>query len=105
MLLAAVLAAGERALLSHASAGRLWGYRQVPEPDRIHVLTDSWSQPRLVGVHGHRTKALPDHHRSRVGAIPATSPERTLVDAAGSCSPTSSGPPPTTASGAACLRR
>lgn len=83
MLLAAVLAAGERALLSHASAGRLWGYHQVPEPDRIHVLTDSWSQPRLVGVQGHRTTALPDHHRGRVGAIPATSPERTLVDCCG----------------------
>jgi hypothetical protein len=83
VLLAAVLAAGEGALLSHASAAGQWGFRKVPVPDRIHVLTDSWSQPRLVGVQGHRTRALPDHHRSRVGPIPVTSAERTLIDCCG----------------------
>ena len=87
VLLAAVLAAGEGALLSHASAAGAWGYRQVPTPDVIHVVTDSWSQPRLVGVKGHRTKSLPDHHRSRVGALPVTSAERTLIDCCGQLLP------------------
>lgn len=83
MLLAAVLAAGEGALLSHGTAARAWSFRKVPPPDLIDVLVDSWSQPRLTGVRGHRTKWLPDTHRSRVGPLPVTSPERTIVDCCG----------------------
>jgi hypothetical protein len=79
-VLAAVLAAGPDAVLSHASAARLWGFHRVPPPDRIEITVESWSQPRLDGVWGHRTIALPAHHRSRVRATPTTSAERTLVD-------------------------
>ena len=83
MLLAAVLAAGEGALLSHATAAQVWAFTKVPAPELIDVLVDSWSQPRLAGVRGHRTKWLPDGHRSRVGALPVTSAERTVVDCCG----------------------
>ena len=82
-LLAAALAAGERTVLCHPTAAEAWGYRKVPRSDLIHVLSDSWSQPRLVGVKGHRTNSLPDHHRGRVGALPVTSAERTIVDCCG----------------------
>jgi hypothetical protein len=82
-LLAAVLAAGDHALLSHASSAQLWGYTKVPAPELIHIITDGWSQPRLDGVKGHRTTWLPETHRRRVGAIPVTSPERTAVDCCG----------------------
>jgi hypothetical protein len=82
-VLAAVLAAGERALLSHASAARHWGFGMIPAPDRIHVLTDSWSQPRLAGVQGHRTIWLPDAHRTTYRSIPVAVAERVLVDCCG----------------------
>jgi hypothetical protein len=83
MLLAAVLAAGDGCLLSHATAARTWGFTKVPAPPLIDVIHESWSQPRLAGVRGHRTTWLPDHHRSRVGALPVTSAERTVVDCCG----------------------
>ena len=83
MLLAAVLAAGDGALVSHASAARLWGFGKIPAPELIDVLVDSWSQPRLTGVKGHRTLWLPDAHRSRVGAVPVTSADRTVIDCCG----------------------
>ena len=82
-ILAAVLAAGERALLSHASGARHWGFTTIPKPDKIHVLTDSWSQPRLEGVQGHRTIWLPDGHRTRHRSIPIAIAERVLVDYCG----------------------
>lgn len=82
-LLAASLAAGEGAVLCHQTGAEVWGFTKVPRSELIHVLSDSWSQPRLVGVKGHRTKALPDHHRGRVGALPVTSGERTIIDCCG----------------------
>ena len=82
-VLAAVLAAGPDAVLSHASAGRWWGFTRIPAPERIEVTVESWSQPRLAGVQGHRTVSLPDHHRTRHRATPVTTPERTLVDCCG----------------------
>ena len=82
-MLAAVLAAGERALLSHASGARHWGFTTIPRPEKIHVLTDSWSQPRLAGVQGHRTIWLPDSHRTKHRSVPIAIPERVLVDCCG----------------------
>ena len=82
-VLAAVLAAGPRALLSHASGARLWGFTTIPKPEKIDVLTDSWSQPRLAGVQGHRTVWLPDSHRARLRSIPVAIAERVLVDSCG----------------------
>lgn len=87
MLLAAVLAAGDGTLLGFATGARTWGFTKVPEPALIDIVTDSWSQPRLVGVKGHRTNFLPDHHRSRVGALPVTSAERTITDCCGMLRP------------------
>lgn len=86
-ILAAVLAAGERALLSHLSGARHWGFAMFPKPEVIHVLTDSWSQPRLAGVKGHRTIWLPDSHRTRYRSIPIAIPERVLVDSCGLVDP------------------
>ena len=83
MLLAAALAAGEGALLSHGTAAQVWGFTKIPAPGWIHILVDSWSQPRLAGVKGHRTKWLPDAHRGRVGRLPVTSSERTVIDCCG----------------------
>jgi len=83
MVLAAALAVGDGAVVSHASAAQLWGLTKVPAPPLIDILVDSWSQPRLTGVKGHRTRWLPDSHRKRIRAIPVTSAERTTVDCCG----------------------
>lgn len=83
MLLAAVLASGEGSVLSHATAARVWSFTKIPSTPLIDILRDSWSQPRLLGVSGHRTDWLPDHHRSRVGALAVTSAERTVIDCCG----------------------
>jgi predicted transcriptional regulator of viral defense system len=82
-VLAAVMAAGERALLAQASGARHWGFTSIPKPDKIHILTDSWSQPRLAGVQGHRTIWLPDNHRTKHRSIPIAIAERVLVDCCG----------------------
>jgi hypothetical protein len=86
-VLAAVLAAGERALLAQASGARLWGFTTIPKPEKIHILTDSWSQPRAVGVQGHRTIWLPDSHRTKLRSIPVAIAERILVDCCGLVGP------------------
>jgi very-short-patch-repair endonuclease len=74
----AVLACGERAVLSHASAATLWGiYRHWRRP--FHVT--SASDHRHPGIQVHRTNL---HHRDRTRqlGIPVTSPARTLLDVA-----------------------
>src|SRR5213083_1966840 len=45
--MAAVLAAGEGAVLSHASAGALWGLRPAPRRPEITTPRSSRSTPRL----------------------------------------------------------
>ena len=76
--LAAVLAAGPAAVLSHRSAGALWGIRSSSS-SRIDVTAPR--ERRRPGVTVHRAKLPPDEttlHR----AIPVTTPARTLLDLA-----------------------
>lgn len=83
--LAAVLAVttdDDPAVLSHASAADLWGLG--PRRDEvIHVVSETHHPGRLDGVRAHRTRSLPEHHRTEHGTIPVTSPERTLGELAG----------------------
>jgi predicted transcriptional regulator of viral defense system len=79
--LAAVLAAGPGAVLSHRDAAALHGMRAAPESRRVSVTTAAnvraarglWAFPRRV---------LAAEERTVVRAIPVTSPARTLVDLA-----------------------
>lgn len=83
--LAAVLACGAAAVVSHRSAARLWTLLPAPESAAEPV------QVSLVGGHGesragiavHRIRALPDDERRTLHGIPLTSPARTLLDLAG----------------------
>jgi very-short-patch-repair endonuclease len=78
--LAAALACGEGAVLSHVSAARLWGMRSLPVTDRVDVTVPA-GRRRRPGVAVHRSRlsgADVTHHR----AIPVTTPARTLVDLA-----------------------
>lgn len=84
--LAAVLSADADTVLSHESAAAAWGLLGFDPPDRIHLLTTG-EPPRLPGVRGHRTRLLPEDHRTTLRRIPVTSAERTLVDASGRLHP------------------
>jgi very-short-patch-repair endonuclease len=78
--MAAVLACGPRALLSHASAAHLWGVRP-PGPDQIVDVTVVGRQVRQrPGIRVHRVAELSRQDIRRRNGIPVTSPARTLVD-------------------------
>jgi Protein of unknown function (DUF559) len=80
--MAAVLASGPQAVLSHASAMELWGMRRANGP--IEVLRPSggaWHSHPEIRVH--QTRSLPGEHIVVERAIPATTVERTLLDMAG----------------------
>jgi very-short-patch-repair endonuclease len=78
--LAAVLACGPDALLSHRSAAALWGLlRSVPR--RIEV-TAPRSRGSRAGFVVHSSRRLHPDDRELVDAIPVTSVARTLVDLA-----------------------
>jgi hypothetical protein len=79
--LAAVLACGPAAVLSHASAAGLWGIR----PDngsRVDVTVVGGSCRRSRRLRVHRARALPAAERAVRDAIPVTSPARTVLDLA-----------------------
>jgi very-short-patch-repair endonuclease len=78
--LAAVLAGGEGAVLSHRSAAALWRIREG-EGSRPDVTVATRSGRRQPGVVLHRSQ-LADPDRSEYHGIPVTSPARTLVDLA-----------------------
>ncbi len=76
--MAAVLACGPAAVLSHGSAAALWGIRPASSELEVSVVTGAKRRP--VGISVHRRPALrPDEVTSHHG-IPVTSPIRTLID-------------------------
>ena len=81
-LVAARLAAGSDAAVSHQSAARVWGLRGATS-QRIEVTVPGVSRPRLALAVVHRSLALaPVDVRVHRG-IGVTRPERTLIDVAG----------------------
>lgn len=82
--LAAVLACGDGALLSHRSAAVLWGL-VAPPMQAIHVTVGRDVRSR-DGIRVHRTTIHPADARTKHG-IPVTSPARTLLDLAATVEP------------------
>ena len=80
---AAVLAAGDGAVLSHVSAGVLWGL-VVPRhgAGRPVDVTVSRRPRARAGIRVHRRRTLADSERSNAHGIPVTAPGRTLLDLA-----------------------
>jgi very-short-patch-repair endonuclease len=72
--MAAVLACGDNALLSHDSAAALWGWRRWP---RTPEVTSTLAR-RRPGIFTHRTRSMPRADRDRQLGVPVTSPERTI---------------------------
>jgi very-short-patch-repair endonuclease len=80
--MAAVLACGRDAVLSHHSAAELWGIRR-PRGGRLEVSVGERMRRRPPGIHVHRRSGLSRVDRRLHRGIPVTSPARTLVDLAG----------------------
>jgi predicted transcriptional regulator of viral defense system len=77
--MAAVLAGGDGAVLSHRDAAALWGIRPSSRP-RIDVTTPRSRRPR-PGIQLHRSSLPPDEVTTKDG-IPVTTVPRTLFDLA-----------------------
>ncbi|MGH2840833.1 MAG: DUF559 domain-containing protein [Solirubrobacteraceae bacterium] len=80
MWMAAVLACGPGALLSHRSAAALWGVR--PDSRRMTDVTTSRQARRRDGITVQRTRTLAEADTDTVRGIPCTSLARTLLDLA-----------------------
>jgi very-short-patch-repair endonuclease len=82
--MAATLACGPTALLSHRSAAALWDIAPVPSIGPIEVVASVLR--RRPGIRVHRRRDIGSEHRRWVAKIPVTDPASTLIDLA-SCSP------------------
>jgi hypothetical protein len=77
---AAVLAAGNDAVLSHGTAATAWGLRP---PGAIHVtVPGDPGRKRRPGLRIHRSRTLTPHDTTTYRGIPITTPIRTLIDLA-----------------------
>ena len=74
--MAAVLACGVGAVLSHDSAAALYGWRRWPGMPEV----TSAVVRRRPGIRSHRTRSLPSFERTHQLGVPVTSPERTIKD-------------------------
>jgi very-short-patch-repair endonuclease len=80
--IAAVLAAGAGAVLSHGSAAAAWELRPIGA-GAIHVTIPATPGRALrAGIRLHRSKTLALRHTTVHRAIPITTPVRTLIDIA-----------------------
>ena len=81
--LAALCAFDGQIVASHTSAGRLWGWRKMGDPDDLTILVPGVSSPRLHGVTIHRCHLIePGHWIERSDGIRVTTPTRTVFDLA-----------------------
>jgi hypothetical protein len=78
-LLAAVLACGHDAVLSHRSAAVLHGF-DGPRRLRPELTVLGTVLPKISGATLHRTDTLDGIDRAQVGALPVTSKARTVLD-------------------------
>ena len=84
--MAAVLACGEGALLSHRSAGALWGLRSSSR-QLTEVTTPSRSGRTRAGIEVHSGAGIAPQDVAAEEGVPCTSVVRTLLDLAGCLSP------------------
>jgi very-short-patch-repair endonuclease len=84
-LMAAVLACGPGAVLSHGSAAELWGFG-ASNAGRIDVIAPNRRGRCPSGITAHRDGTIRGADRLKVDGIPCTTVPRTLLDLAGSTS-------------------
>ncbi|MGX6448872.1 type IV toxin-antitoxin system AbiEi family antitoxin domain-containing protein [Patulibacter sp. S7RM1-6] len=78
--LAAVLACGVGALLSHESAGAHWGLEGCRDDEP--AVTVVGRDARVPGIEAHRVRALDPRDVRWRGTVPLTAPSRTVIDLA-----------------------
>jgi hypothetical protein len=85
--LAAVFAGGRAVVVSHTAAAVLFEVEGI-SCDSIHISVPRSVRARIPGVVVHQSTNLRRNDVTRIGVIPVTSPERTLLDIAGMVRPT-----------------
>jgi len=80
--LAAILACGDSALLSHHSAAAVWGIRPFLEGDVDVTVIGKETGRRRRGIRVHRTAHLDPRDARRYQQLPITSPARALLEIA-----------------------
>lgn len=80
--MAAVLACGEGAVLSHAAAAALWDLRRSSAPTVDVTVPRPGGARRRRGIRLHRSTTLDAGQRTVRDAIPVTSVPRTIIDLA-----------------------
>ena len=81
--MAAVLACGPSAVISHATAGWLWRILvRVPEGSAVDVTVPGKDRGRRPGIRAHRVGVLSPEDVAMIEGIPVTSAARTLIDLA-----------------------
>jgi len=78
--MAAVLAVGEGALLSHYSAAVMWGLIPAVEGDIDVTLVGQDRSRSRDGIRVHRVKSMPPRDAGSLRNIPITRPARALLD-------------------------
>jgi very-short-patch-repair endonuclease len=80
--MAAVLACGPDAVVSHRSAAALWRLIDAPQGDCIAVTVPRTWAPVRPGICVHRAASLTRRDRRLLRRVPISSPARTLLDLA-----------------------
>lgn len=79
-LVAACLAAGPGALVSHRSAAALWAFEGMAT-QAVEILSDRWDRrPRGAGIILHETQDLVAADRTVIDGIPVATPLRVALD-------------------------
>jgi hypothetical protein len=78
---AALRWAGPNTVLSHRTAGALWGLDGVAA-ERPEITVAGTRHPRSSAIAVHRTEAFDRPDRARREGLPVTSPTRTIIDLA-----------------------
>jgi hypothetical protein len=80
--MAAALACGAQALVSHSSAAHLWGLRPPSADGVVHITVPGRHVGHRAGIRVHRVDELGSPDRRLLQRVPLTSPARTLLDVA-----------------------
>ncbi len=81
--MAAVIACGDGAVLSHSSAARQWRLAvNFPRAELVHVTVAGRDPGSRRGVRVHRVRRLGPDEVTEVQRVPITNPSRTLLDLA-----------------------
>lgn len=83
--LAACLAGGSGAVSSFRAAAWLWRFDGFGVPDKLEITVPRARRSRLPGVIVHDTRVTGTSHVTTFGAVPLTTPARTLCDLTSCC--------------------